>query len=264
MCSVVSQLYSAVYAGLGMPEDQFLSKIELSNILFRQLSLRMESVRQSEQRVAVAKTSEFTLGNNENTKDLTALEDDFVIPLWVERQIVSVNSRPVWQFVPTVNLSQLQARRALAYPAVSFRGENSLEVIAEFSYYGGEIAQPSRIHRVWYSPTVPFPDAESSAITLPDNLTNMITLDCMVRAIPLMITNASKLVSDDASLSAQMEAWKLMLVEHKEERAEFQKYFDLWRKGSRGGHRSRRRKDVLRREPGSATNWLISVTQSGN
>ena len=204
----VSELFSAVYVGLGSPEDQYLDKKELSNILFRQLALRLESVRQSEQRIAIAASTQFTLGNSEDEKNLTTLEADFVIPLWVERQVVDINSRPVWQFVPTVNLSQLQARRAEASPAVSFYGGDSTEVIAKFSYYGSEVAQPSRYTQVWYSKTVPFPQYESDSLNLPDNLTQMVTLDCMFYALPLMITNASKYVVDIPSLAPLLAAWK--------------------------------------------------------
>jgi len=258
----VSELYSAVYQGLGMPEDQYLSKTELANILFRQLALRLESVRQSEQRIAIAKSTQFTLGSDEDEKNLTTLETDFVIPLWVERQTVDLNSRPVWQFVPTVNLSQLQSRRQLAVPAVSFYGADSTEVIAKFSYYGSEVAQPSRYTQVWYSTTVPVPSDESSSLNLPDNLTNMVTLDCMFLALPIMITNASKYVTDIPSLAPLVAAWKdVMMPSVDRERMEFQKFFELWRKGSRGGHRSRRRRDVLRRDTNGG-NLLFGVNNN--
>lgn len=258
MLDSVSELFNGVYEGLGSPDSTYLERHTLANIFFRQLAYRLEQVRQSEQRVAIAKSSEFTLGASENSKVLTTLETDFVIPLWVERQMISYAGRPVWQFVPTVNLTQLASRRALATPAVSFYGGDANEVIAEFSYYGGEVPSPCRITRVWYSPTVPVPNEEGAEFQLPDNLKTMVMLDCMVRAIPMMVTAASGLVTKTPELAPQIQAWTMMLDSHKEERAEFQKWFTLWCKGSRGGHRSRRRRDVLRRSD-SSNNAIFGI-----
>lgn len=255
--SSVSQLFSAVYGGLGQPEDQFLSKIDLSNILFRQLAYRLEGVRQSEQRISIAKSSTFTLSSTEDEKDLTTLESDFVIPLWVERQSVDWLSHPVWQFVPTVNLSHLQARRASGEPACAFYGDTPLQVKVKFSYFGNEVPSPCATTQVWYSPTVPFPQTESAAIDLPDNLINMVTLDCRVYSIPIMITNASKYIKDQPQLSAMIDAWKFLLLSAEEERARFEKLFLLWQRGSRGAHRSRRRRDVLDSNVG--TSWIFGI-----
>lgn len=253
--SSVSQIFNAVYMGIGKPEAQYLDKVELANILFRQMSYRMEIVRQSEQRVLIAKTSEFTLSNDENTKDLTALETDFVIPMWAERQSVNWASHPVWEFIPTVNLAQLQERRALALPACSFRGDSPVQCTVEFSYFGNEVATPCRTTRVWYAPTIPFPSQEQSTVELPDNLINMVTLDTMFRAIPICIQNASKYVTDIPSLAPVIAAWNGMLVSVANEREEFEVYFLKWSKGSRGGHRSRRRGEVMKGT--GAGNWLF-------
>jgi len=258
MCSTTSQIFSSAYMRLGQPTDDILSRVELANILYGRMSIRFESVRQSEQRVAIAKSSDFTLDASSNEKNLTTLETDFVIPLWVERQIVNVSQHPIWQFVPTVNLSQLQSRRAMLSPAVSFYGADSQEVIAQFSYYGNELATPFRTHRVWYSPTVTLPSTETEAILLPDNLINMLVFDCIVYAIPLMVVNASKQLKTSPDLKEQIGAWQLLLASAKEEQAQFERWFEAWRKDSRGGHRARRRRDVLRGDKTSA-NWLYGL-----
>lgn len=262
MCSDASQIFSSVYLSLGQPTDDFLSKLELSTILFRRMSIRLESVRQSEQWISIAKSTEFTLSANSNEKNLTDLEADLVIPLWVERQIVNVSQHPVWQFVPTVNLTQLQSRRQSLTPAVSFYGGDSREVIAQFSYFGNEIASPFRNHRVWYSPTVPYPTTESETIALPDNLVNMLYFDCMVSAIPIMIVNASKQLKERPELAGMIASWQILLESHRTEQMEFTRFFENWRKESRGGHRARRRRDVLRRD-GSQSNWLFGLNSQG-
>lgn len=229
-----------------MPEDSFLSRIELANIITRRLQLRLESVRQAEQGITIAKTAEFTLANDENEKNLTTLESDFVVPMWIERQVYTVLSEPVWQFVPTVNLAQLQSFRSQATPAVAFYGANSTEVIAQFSYFGQDVWQWYRVHRCWYLPTISLPDSEDDPIQLPDNIVNMVQYDAVVSALPLMMTNAAAQLKDRPELKDQMEAWKFQLGEMKVERAEFQQYFEKWRRESRGAHRPRRRRDVLR------------------
>lgn len=242
------------------PEDNILSRFELATIFFRRMAIRMESVRQSEQSIAIVKSADFTLGNNEDSKDLTAFADDFVIPMWVERQIVDITgSQPVWQFVPTVALARLAACRAEAYPACAFSGENSLEVTVRFSYYGNETATPSRIHRVWYSPTVPLPGSESDTVSLPDNLVQMISLDCMVSALPLMIAKASLQMKKMPEYKDIIQGWEVLLASHTRERAEFEKWFNQWRKESRGSHRARRRRDVLRRDA-NAGNIIFGAT----
>lgn len=252
MCDTAATIYSNVLSRLGSPTDDLLDKTELGYMLFSWMRLRFESIRQSEQSVAIMKTAEFTLGNNENSVDLTALADDFVIPMWCERQVVNLTaSHPVWMLVPTVALPQLSERRQEMYPSVSFHGSSSTEVIAEFSYYGNEIATPSRIHRVWYAPTVPLPTSENGMIDLPNNMSNLLVLDVMTSAIPLMQVNATDQLADadesrSKALQAKMQAWDRLLVSITLEREQFLYWFDQWRKESRGSHVARRRRDVMR------------------
>ena len=240
---------------LGQPTDDIITKAELAQILFRRASLRLESVRQSEQRVAIAKSSDFTLTSGSDEKNLTDLETDFVIPLWIEQKIVALADHPFWAFVPTVDLAILQQRRAIGQVAVAFYGGTSQEVIAKFSYFGNELSSPFNQFRAWYSPTVPFPTTDNEGFALPDNLVGMLALDTMVYAIPLMITNAAKQLKDKPELEGQIRAWQLLLISHKEEQKEFEELFEMWRRGSRGGHRARRRMDVMRNN--RFTRWAM-------
>lgn len=235
-----------MYLSIGQPEDSFLSRIELANIITRRLQFRLEAVRQAEQGISIAKTAEFTLANDENEKNLTTLTADFVVPMWVERQTYNVLSEPVWQFVPTVNLSQLQQYRDLGRPSVAFYGANATEVKAQFSYYGQDIWGQYRIHRVWYLPTITLPGTEDTTIELPDNLVNMVQYDAIVSALPLMIVNASAQLAQRPDLERQIMAWEKLYAHMNVERAEFEEFFNKWRRESRGAHRPRRRGDVLR------------------
>lgn len=259
MWTTPAEIMSAAYVGVGRPEDHILQRVEMASILMRSLSYRLELIRQSEQAISIVKSASFTLANTENSKDLTTYVDNFGIPMWVERQTVNITgSQPVWAFVSTVALSQLASRRAQGFPACSFYGDNALDVNVEFSYYGNEVATPSRVHRVWYAPSVTLPAAEDQTVAIPDNLTQILVLDTMVKSLPLMITNAAKLVVAEPSLAPMMESWKMLLDELKAERGQFEVIWEQWRKESRGGHRSRRRRDVLRRDP-AAGQWIFGV-----
>ena len=48
---------------VGNPDDWLLPRIQLSQIAFRRLSIRLESVRQSEQGISIAKTITFPLNS---------------------------------------------------------------------------------------------------------------------------------------------------------------------------------------------------------
>lgn len=259
MNDTFSTLMSATYNSLGQPPDNILSRLELATILFRRLSFRLEAVRNSEQAEQIAKSSEFTLANGENTKDLTTLETDFVIPLWAEYKSWAYLGNPVWVFLPTVHISMLPQQRNLGRYACSFYGSNAREVIMETSLYGNEIFTPSATLRVWYSPDIPFPSDEGATIDLPNNLVNMVQYDALVSALPIMIANAAKLVSDQPIYAAQITAWEGLYKHYLMEREEFQHYFDKWRTESRGSHRPRKRQDVLTSMIGRGTNfpWFI-------
>lgn len=245
-CDTFAQIMSSAYLGLGQPDDSILSKLELTNIIQRQMSYRLEAVRQSEQGISIAKTSEFTLAADENEKNLTTLETDFVIPMWVEAQIYNYGSEPVWQFIPTVNLAQLQEKRAQIIPAVSFYGSSATEVIAQFSYYGQDVINQFRTHRVWYLPEIATVTSEDDSIALPNNLVNMLVYDTYVAAIPLMQFNMAKQLKERPELETQMGALKALQAQYAGERDQFQIWFDKWRKESRGAHRPRRRGEVLK------------------
>lgn len=260
MCDTYSQIFSAAYLSLGQPEDSFLSRLELANIVSRRWSYRMEGVRQSEQSVILAKSSTFTLAANENEENLTTLESDFSIPMWVEQQVTTYNSEPVWRFVPTVNLNILQQFRMNGTPAVAFYGANPLQVIAQFSYYGQDLWGNMRTHRVWYLPTLTAPTTEDTQIQLPDNLVNMLVYDTIDSAIPIIQMNMAKQLKDRPELSTQMDALKALYMQNKQERDEFAVYFEKWMNESRGSHRPRRRNEVLKNMQGIIrTTW-----QSGN
>lgn len=251
-----SQVYSATYLGLGQPTDDILSKLELANIVQRRWSYRMEGVRQSEQSVILAESSEFTLGADEDEKDLTTLESDFAVPMWMERQTISYLNHPVWEFVPTVNLNILQQFRASWMPAVAFHGSNPTECIAKFSYFGNETwLQQTRIHRVWYLPNMTEPTTETTDVQLPDNLVNILIYDTYVSAIPLMQMNMAKQLKDKPELKDQMDALRGLYAQYSIEQQEFQKLFDKWANESRGSHRPRKRNDVLSSRGGYKTTY---------
>jgi hypothetical protein len=207
--------------------------------------LRLESVRQSEQGIQVAKSADLTLTADQDEVDLTTLISDFVIPMWVEAQTITYMNHPVWMFVPTVNISMLQQYRAEGSPAVAFYGSNPREVLAQFSYFGNEVLPNTRTYRVWYLPTLTFPTTEDGQIDLPENLVNILTYDCYVSAIPIMKMNMAKQLKNRPELSAQMNVLTEMYIHYQGEQKEFEKWFDKWRTESRGGHRPRNRRDVL-------------------
>lgn len=259
--NTLSEIYSSVYNSLGKPEDDLLDRLELATIIFRRISYRMESVRQSPQRESIAKTSEFTLSASENEKNLTTLDSNFVIPLWCEAKGWNYLGNPAWIYVPTVNLSILAEQRTLGRPACSFYGANPTEVKVQFSFYGNETWAPFSTLRVWYTPIVGLPDNELEGLELPDNLVSMVQYDAMVSALPLMIVNASKQFDKRPELKDQVRAWEGLYQHLNIERAEFERYFELWRRKSRGGSRPTMRSDVLTQvlgNNGGRFPWLVN------
>lgn len=251
MCNSYSTIFSSSYLGLGSPTDDLLSKLELANIVQRQWSYRMESVRQSEQGVIIAKSETFTLGSNEDEIDLTAQIPDFSIPMWVEQQSVTYLTNPIWNFVPTVNISMLQEQRGTFTPAVAFYGDSPTQVKAKFSFFGNELwTAQTRKFRVWYLPQLTGPTSEDSPIELPNNIVNMLGYDTMVAAIPLIQFNMSKQLKDRPELEKQMEAMKGLFVQYKIEQERFEVLFLKWAEESRGAHRARRRRNVLSTQSG--------------
>lgn len=249
MNDTLSQGYSTVYSSLGMPTDEILSRYELSTIFLRRLTYRLEAVRQSEQGEQISTVPlEFTLDSNDNEVVLTDLVDDFVIPMWAEFKNWSILSNPTWTFLPTVNLSMLAEKRTRLQYACSFYGSNAREVKFQASLYGNEatIMNPNAATvRVWYSQDIPLPANENANIDLPNNLVNMVVFDTLVSAIPLMQVNMSKYVNDRPQLAPQVVALNGLLAQYKEEKAEFERFFENWRTESRGSHRPQMRGDVL-------------------
>jgi len=245
MNDTLSQLYSSAYLSLGQPDDSILQRIELANIVFRRLSLRLEGVRQSEQAISIIKSATFTMDNNENTKDLTTEIDDLVIPMWAEYQGYETLGNPVWYFMPTVHPAMLARERDLGRYSCSFYGENARQVTIETSLYGNESMSPFNEFRVWYSPSVSLPATESETIDLPENLVNMVLYDTLVSALPLMVVNASKQVIKNPEYEPQIVAWKMLQTQYEVERKEFEILFKKWQSESRGSHRPRRRNDIL-------------------
>lgn len=237
------------YNSLGQPPDNILSRLELSTIMFRRLSYRLEAVRNSEQGEQICSTPvEFQLGNGEDEVVLTDLASDFVIPLWAEFKSWSNLGNPVWIYLPTVNLSMLAQQRVLGKYACSFYGPNAREVRFKSSLYGNEIplvTYTAPIVHVYYAQDVPFPAREDSTIDLPNNLVTMVMYDTLVSALPLMITNGSKLLLDQPQLAPQLKAWEQLYQHYQMEKAEFEHLFEKWRRESRGSHRPRKRPDVL-------------------
>jgi len=245
MCDSAAQLYSTVYLSLGSPPSRLLSRMELGTILTRRLSYRLEAVRQSEQGVSIAKSAEITVPATSDEIDLTALIPDIAIPMWAEYRVLNVASNPVWEFLPTVNLSMLQHYRSRGMYACSFYGNNPSEIKMKISMYGNESIQPFNRIQVFYLPDIAMPQSEDAPIKLPDNLVTMVQLDTMVAAIPLIQVNGAKYVTDEPALIPQMAAMTGLLEQYRQEQREFEYYFDKWRRESRGGHRPRYRQDVL-------------------
>lgn len=261
MNDTLAQLYSSCYASLGQPSDEILSRYELSTIVMRRLTYRLEAVRQSEQGEQISTTPlEFTLENDENEVVLTDLTTDFVIPMWAEFRSWNYLQNPVWQFLPTVNLSMLQEKRSRWQYACSFYGSNAREVKFQASLYGGESTMMNPYAatiRVYYSQTIPLPEFEGSNISLPNNLVQMVYFDALVSAIPLMQLNMSKYVVDRPQLAPQMANLQNLYVQYQAEKAEFEKYFEQWRTESRGSHRPQMRGDVLSNVLGGQGNQAL-------
>lgn len=264
MNNTLAELYANIYVACGSPEDDLLDRKQLANILLRRLSYRLEAVRQSPQRESVAKTVTFTLASDSDEKNLTTLDTNLVIPLWCEAQTTSYVGNPVWTYIPTVNLSTLAEQRQLAVPSVAFYGGNPTEVKAKFSFYGNEVWAPFSSMRVWYTPVITLPDTEDTLIELPDNLVSMVYYDAMVSALPMMMTNAAKQMDKRPELAGMSQSWQFLLGELKEERAEFERYFELWRRKSRGGSRPTMRSDVLQQVIPRGGRFPFFVNNSGN
>jgi hypothetical protein len=249
MNDTLAQLYSSTYASLGMPTDEILSRYELSTIVLRRLTYRLEAVRQSEQGEQISTTPlEFTLASGENEAVLTDLTTDFVIPMWAEFKNWPIMGNPTWTFLPTVNLSMLAEKRTRLQYACSFYGSDAREVRFQASLYGNEatIMNPNAATiRVWYSQDIPIPTSETSTIALPNNIVQMVYLDSLVSAIPLMQVNMAKYVSDRPHLVPQIARLDALYAHYQTEKAEFEKYFEQWRLESRGSHRPTMRGDVL-------------------
>lgn len=262
-CDTVAKMYSDAYLGLGQPDDAILSRLELGNIVFRRIAFRLEQIRQSEQAISIAKTTVFELDPDSDQKDLTALEPDFIIPMWGEVLLSNILGNPVWGFIPTVHISMLPQQRVLGIPSVAFHGTNALEVLATFSFYGNELLLMNNYNqiRVWYSPTVNLPTNENQVVELPQNLVSMVTYDIYVSAIPLMATNAAKQFAKNPALKDQVEQWNKLYAQYQLERQEFQFLYEKWCKESRGSHRPRRRGNVLPRLIG--TRQFIQTTRNG-
>jgi len=245
----LANLYSSTYSSLGMPTDEILSRYELSTIVLRRLTYRLEAVRQSEQGEQISTTPlEFTLAGNENEVILTDLTTDFVIPMWAEFKNWSILSNPTWTFLPTVNLSMLAEKRTRLQYACSFYGSNAREVRFQASLYGNEatlINPNAATSRVWYGQDIPLPTNENSTIDLPNNLVQMVYFDSLVSAIPLMQVNMAKYVNDRPQLAPQMASLDKLYQHYLTEKAEFEKFFENWRTESRGSHRHTMRGDVL-------------------
>lgn len=256
MNSTLSELYSSCYTSLTMPTDEILSRIELSAIVLRRLTFRLEQVRQSEQGVQLSTTPvEFTMAANDNEVILTDLVSDFVIPMWAEYQTWDFLSNPVWNFLPTVNLSMLQEQRGQWKYACSFYGSSASDVRLQTSLYGNEatIVNPYAANiRVFYCQDIPLPTSEDGVISLPNNLVQMVLFDSLVSAIPLMQSNAAKYVNDRPHLAPQIASWNGLLNQYKEEKGEFEVVFHKWCTESRGAHRPSMAGDVLRNVIGSA------------
>lgn len=264
MNDTLSQLYANTYASLGQPPDQILSRFELGTIVYRNLSYRLEAVRQSEQAVQISPDPlEFTLNGDE--VNLTTLASDFVIPLWAEYQSWSFSGNPVWVYLPTVHLSMLAKQRDMGMWACSFFGSGARDVRFKSSLYGNEISvfTPTPTIHVYYSPDIPFPDNENQTIDLPNNLVNMVQYDALIDSLPLMMTNGAKLVTDDPSLAPQIASWKGLYAHYLERRREFEKYFDKWRTESRGSHRPTRRGDILSNVLGGGNSSFPFFISSG-
>lgn len=244
MCDTLSQMYSTVYLSVGSPTDDILSRLELGTIVMRQLSLRLEEVRQSEQAVNIIRSAEIAIGNTSDEYDLTTNIPDLVMPLWAEFKVLTV-SNPLWAFLPTVHIATLPKERAVGRYACSFYGGNAREVKMQVSLYGNESGSPSNTVRVYYSPTISFPSNENEQIQLPDNLVNMVTLDAICAAIPLMQVNMMDLLAEQPELKAKAQALGGLLTTMREERDRFERRFTTWRKESRGSHRPSMANDVL-------------------
>lgn len=252
---------SSVYTDIGGKyiDDSILDRLELVNIIYRRLSFRLEAVRQSEQAELIAKTAQITLASGEDEVDLTEDYPDFVIPLWAEYKSWAYLQNPVWVFLPTVHLSMLAKKRAMAEYVCSFYGDQPRQVKIKTSLYGNEVFTPAATLQIFYSPTIPFPTTESETIDLPDNIINMVRFDAVVSALMLMQTNAAALVDKQPGLDRQMKAWDKMYIHFQGERDEFAKYFKKWAEESRGSHRPRARGDVLANRVGTgrAFPWAV-------
>jgi hypothetical protein len=268
MNDTLSQLYNACFSSLGMPSTEILSRIELAQIVMRRLSFRLEQVRQSEQGTQMSVTPvEFTLAQNEDEVVLTDLVSDFVIPLWAEYKSWTYLTNPIWVYLPVVNLSTLQEKRAMWQYCCSFFGNNARDVRIKTSLFGNEatLMNPyAATIKVYYSQDIPFPDTEQSTIDLPNNLVNMVMFDSMVAAVAVMQTNAAKYVIDRPQLAPQITAWEGLRAQYIREQAEFESVFLKWCNESRGSHRPTMREDVLTNVIGNRAGMGTNVWINNN
>lgn len=227
-----------------------MTESQLAQIVYERLCYYYEGARNSDQNLTAKKSVEFTLGATENSIDLTDLvtdEGDTIIePLWCERLWFDyVGNNPVWVFVPTVNMDTLPERRYQQVTAVGYHGEIPTQITAEFSIYGNEAVNPNATFRIWYAPGNVFSSDKDATIAIPDNLTAMIVVDVKIQAFEQMKVEAGKYLDKRPELAARMAVWTGMQGQLQTQKAEWNKWWESFRRRSRSFHRATNHSDVL-------------------
>lgn len=246
MWETPAKVMSAVYSGLGRPEPEFLQRSELEEMFWQRIAWYYEGVRTSDQNIMSKWTSEFSLSSTDNTKNLSTLTtNDILFPLWAERK-VTTNTNTVWEFVPTVNLDSLAEMRRQAQTAVAFYGTSPAQIVAEFSYYGGEVGQPLYTFRIRYQPVSSYSENVDADHAFPDHLTPMVVADLKAAIVPQMIANAMKYRAErPEEIDARVQGWSAVATQAAADVARWTPAFEQYIRRSRAGIRGRNRRDVL-------------------
>lgn len=246
MWETPAKVLSAVYTGLGRPEPEFLQRSELEEVFWQRIAWFYEGLRTSDQNIMSKWSDTFSLTTSDNTKNLTTLTtSDILFPLWAERKITT-DTNATWQFVPTVNLDSLAEARANGDSAVAFYGTSPNQVVAEFSYYAGEVGSPLYTFRVRYQPVSSYSADIDATHALPDNLTPLLVADVKAAVIPQMVANAMKYRAERPDeIDARVQGWTAVKTQAEMDKAQWMPAFEQFRNRSRTAIRGRDRKDIL-------------------
>jgi hypothetical protein len=237
----LDQYISDVFIGTGEPPVDWLNPEDICRAVYRALTYYQYGLSQSSEN-QVIKSWSFTPANR---TILISGAIDINQPLWVERQVYSGEFES-WQFVPSVNLSQLESNRLEGWMRCAFYGENG-QMYIRLSYNPQIL--PYRAHRLYYDPapliaqTLQSQTLGTLGTGIPVSFAPMVTLHAIINLIPLMQTKASS--SANIPSKELLASWDRLEASSLRELPRLEQQWKSFCFGSRDGQRGRRRKNIL-------------------